>query len=44
MNEWPDANENRLKDAAKAFGKAWQRHEANKEGHDEAGQIVGFTK
>jgi hypothetical protein len=33
-----------LKDAAKALGKAWQRHEANKEGQEEAGHVVNFTK
>jgi integrase len=37
-------SENRLKDAAKALGKAWQRHEANQEGQEEAGQVVNFTK
>ena len=37
-------SENRLKDAAKALGKAWQRHEANKEGKEEAGQVVNFIK
>lgn len=37
-------SENRLKDAAKALGKAWQRYEANKDGQEEAGQVVNFTK
>ena len=37
-------SENRLKDAVKALGKAWQRHEANKEGQEEAGHVVNFTK
>jgi site-specific recombinase XerD len=35
---------NKLKDAAKALGRAWQRHEAKKEGQEEAGHVVNFTK
>lgn len=37
-------SENKLKDAAKALGKAWERHETSEKGQDSAGQIVNFTK
>jgi len=37
-------SENRLKDAAKALGRAWQRHKAAKKGQEEAGQVVNLTK
>jgi len=35
-------SENRLKDAAKALGKAWQAHETA--GQDQDGPVVNFTK
>lgn len=37
-------SENRLKDATKALGKAWQRHETAKEGQEGAGQVVNLAK
>jgi integrase len=37
-------SENRLKDAAKALGAAWQRYETAKKGLEEAGQVVNLAK
>ena len=37
-------SENKLKDAAKALGKAWQRHKTATEGQEGEGQVVNLTK
>lgn len=37
-------SENRLKEAAKASGAAWEDHEAKERGKEEAGQVVNFEK
>jgi integrase len=37
-------SESRLKDAANALGKAWQRHKTTKKGKEKAGKVVNIAK